>query len=100
MNFVWAYGNNVDKNTSVSLIRSAYDQGVTFFDTAEIYGPFTSEEYVGEALAQVRDKVVISTKFGFNIDPDTRQINGLSSRPRAYQKSCGSIIKATEDRLY
>ncbi|MBD0368201.1 MAG: aldo/keto reductase, partial [Flavisolibacter sp.] len=51
MNFVWAYGPGVDKNTAISIIRSAYEQGVTFFDTAEIYGPFTSEEWVGEAVA-------------------------------------------------
>ena len=81
MNMVWAYGPPVDKDHAISVIRAAYDQGVTFFDTAEIYGPFTDEEFVGEALAPVRNSVVIATKFGFNIDPSTRQINGLNSRP-------------------
>jgi aryl-alcohol dehydrogenase-like predicted oxidoreductase len=81
MNFTWAYGPGVDKKTAISVIRSAYEQGVAFFDTAEIYGPFTSEEYLGEAVASFRDKVVIATKFGFDIHPDTKQINGLNSKP-------------------
>jgi predicted aldo/keto reductase-like oxidoreductase len=81
MNLTWAYGPGVDKNTGVALIRSAYEQGVTFFDTAEAYGPFKDEEYVGEALAPFRDKVVIATKFGFDIDPGTKQFRGLNSRP-------------------
>lgn len=72
MNLTWAYGPGVDENTAVSLIRSAYEQGVTFFDTAEVYGPFKDEEYVGKALAPFRDKVVIATKFGFDINPDTK----------------------------
>ncbi|MGH7452159.1 MAG: aldo/keto reductase [bacterium] len=69
MNFVWAYGPPLDKQQAISVIRAAYDQGVTFFDTAEIYGPFTSEEFVGEALSPFRDKVVIASKFGFDIHP-------------------------------
>ena len=71
MNFTWAYGPPVEKEQAIAVIRAAYDQGVRFFDTAEIYGPFTGEEFVGEALAPFRDEVVIATKFGFDIDPDT-----------------------------
>jgi aryl-alcohol dehydrogenase-like predicted oxidoreductase len=95
MNFVWAYGPPVDKQNALSVIRAAYERGVTFFDTAEIYGPFTSEEYVGEALASVRDRVVIATKFGFNIDPETRQIHGLNSRPEHIRK----VVEASLRRL-
>ncbi len=72
MNFVWAYGPPVDRQDAIRLIRAAYDRGVTFFDTAEIYGPFLGEELVGEALAPVRDRVVIATKFGFNVRPEGR----------------------------
>jgi aryl-alcohol dehydrogenase-like predicted oxidoreductase len=95
MNMVWAYGPPVDKNHAISVIRAAYDQGVTFFDTAEIYGPFTDEEFVGEALAAVRDQVVIATKFGFNIDPNTRQISGLNSRPEHIKH----VVEASLKRL-
>jgi aryl-alcohol dehydrogenase-like predicted oxidoreductase len=95
MNFVWAYGPPVDRRQALSVIRAAYDRGVTFFDTAEIYGPFTSEEIVGEALASVRDQVVIATKFGFNVDPDTRQISGLNSRPEHVSK----VVEASLRRL-
>jgi len=80
---------------SASVIRAAYDKGVTFFDTAEIYGPFTDEEFVGEALAPVRDRVVIATKFGFNIDPNTRQISGLNSRPEHIKQ----VVEASLKRL-
>jgi aryl-alcohol dehydrogenase-like predicted oxidoreductase len=76
-----SYGPNPgDRAEMISLIRTAVDRGVTFFDTAEVYGPFHNEELVGEALAPVRDRVVIATKFGFDIDADGRQ-HGLSSRP-------------------
>jgi aryl-alcohol dehydrogenase-like predicted oxidoreductase len=85
----------VDKNTGVALIRSAYEQGVTFFDTAEAYGPFKDEEYVGEALAPFRDKVVIATKFGFDIDPGTKQFRGLNSRPEHIRK----VVEAQLKRL-
>ncbi|NJO25237.1 MAG: aldo/keto reductase [Bacteroidia bacterium] len=95
MNFVWAYRPSVDKKTAISVIRSAYDQGVTFFDTAEIYGPFTSEEFVGEALKSFRNKVVIASKFGFNINPDTKQISGLNSRPEHIRK----VVEASLKRL-
>ena len=95
MNMTWAYGPPVDKKAAITVIRAAYEQGVTFFDTAEIYGPFTDEEFVGEALAPFRDKVVIATKFGFDIDPDTRQINGLNSRPEHIKK----VVEASLKRL-
>jgi len=70
MGLSFGYGPAVDKETGISLIRAAVDRGVTFFDTAEVYGPFTNEELVGEALAHVRDRVVIATKFGFDLDPN------------------------------
>ncbi len=76
------YGQTVDRRAGISLIRAAVDRGVTLFDTAEAYGPFTNEEIVGEALAPVRDKVVIATKFGFDIDPGTgERRSGVNSRP-------------------
>jgi hypothetical protein len=81
MGMSFGYGPPVDKQTGISLIRSAVERGVTFFDTAEVYGPFTNEELVGEALAPVREQVVIATKFGFDIDPGTGQQRGLNSRP-------------------
>ena len=93
MNMVWAYGPPVDKKQAIAVIRSAYEQGVTLFDTAEIYGPFSDEEWVGEALAPVRDKVVISTKFGFDINPDTKQISGLSSRPEHIKRAVEGSLK-------
>jgi len=76
-----AYGRPVEKQEGISLIRAALERGVTFFDTAEVYGPFTNEELVGEALAPFRDKVVIATKFGFKID-HSGKIAGLDSRPQ------------------
>jgi aryl-alcohol dehydrogenase-like predicted oxidoreductase len=77
-----AYGQAVDKQSGIALIRAAVERGVTLFDTAEAYGPFTNEELVGEALAPVRDKVVIATKFGFDIDLKTGARNGgVNSRP-------------------
>ena len=89
MGLSFGYGPAVDKAHGVALIRAAVERGVTFFDTAEIYGPFTNEELVGEALAPFRDHVVIATKFGFDIDPASRQQRGLSSGP--------SNIKAVAD---
>lgn len=80
MGLNFGYGHALEKQDAVSLIRAAYDRGVTFFDTAEVYGPFTNEELVGEALKSVRDKVVIATKFGFNIDPATDRQSGMNSR--------------------
>lgn len=79
------------KKDMVSLIRSAYEQGITFFDTAEIYGPYTNEEVVGEALEPVRDKVVIATKFGFNIVNGKDM--GVTSRPEHIRKVIESSLK-------
>jgi aryl-alcohol dehydrogenase-like predicted oxidoreductase len=76
------YGRSVDKQQGISLIRAAVERGVTFFDTAEVYGPFTNEELVGEALAPFREEVVIATKFGWKIDPKAeRGSAGQDSRP-------------------
>jgi aryl-alcohol dehydrogenase-like predicted oxidoreductase len=75
-----AYGSPVNKQDGITLIRAAVERGVTFFDTAEVYGPFTNEELVGEALAPLRDQVVIATKFGFGFGADGRQ-QGMNSRP-------------------
>lgn len=76
------YGATVDKSEAISLLRSAFENGVTFFDTAEAYGPFTNEIVVGEALAPIRDQVVIATKFGFDIDLTTgERLGGANSRP-------------------
>ena len=69
MGMSFAYGPPGDRGEMISLLRGAVDRGVTFFDTAEVYGPFTNEELVGEALQPLRDKVVIATKFGFDIGP-------------------------------
>jgi aryl-alcohol dehydrogenase-like predicted oxidoreductase len=79
MGLSFGFGPAVDKQQGMSLIRAAVDRGVTFFDTAEVYGPFTNEELVGEALAPVRDKVAIATKFGFKIENGKQA--GLDSRP-------------------
>jgi aryl-alcohol dehydrogenase-like predicted oxidoreductase len=92
MNFVWAYGSTTDKQEAIRVVRAAYEQGVMFFDTAEIYGPFTSEEIVGEALAPVRDRVVIATKFGFSILPDG-QIRGLNSRPEHIKQAAEASLR-------
>src|SRR5581483_1590098 len=76
------YGPPADKSEMIHLIRAAHDLGVTHFDTAEVYGPFANEELVGEALQPIRDEVVIATKFGFDIDPETgMRTGGTNSRP-------------------
>src|SRR5437660_12918091 len=76
------YSPATDRQEGIKIIRAAVERGVTFFDTAEAYGPFTNEELVGEALAPFRDQVVIATKFGWNIDPQTgERYAGLNSRP-------------------
>lgn len=81
MGLSFGYGPAVDREAGISLIRAAVERGVTFFDTAEVYGPFTNEELVGEALSPVRDKVVIATKFGFDHDSSGGPQRGLNSRP-------------------
>jgi len=89
------YGPPEDKQKMIALMRAAVDRGVTFFDTAEVYGPFTNEELVGEGLAPVREQVVIATKFGFDIDPQTRQRRGLNSRPEHIKR----VVKESLKRL-
>jgi len=88
------YGPPKDKQEMIALIRSAIDRGVSFFDTAEVYGPFTNEELVGEALAPFRNQVVIATKFGFDIDPNTgMRLGGLNSRPEHIRAVANASLK-------
>ena len=94
------YGKPVEKQQGIALIRAAVDHGVTFFDTAEMYGPYTNEELVGEGLAPVRDRVVIATKFGFDIDPKTREQRGLNSRPEHIKEVAEASLKRLKtDRI-
>ena len=94
MGMSYGYGPPLDKQEGISLIRAAVECGVTFFDTAEAYGPFTNEELVGEALAPFRDQVVIATKFGFKIDPKAeRGLNGLDSRPEHIREVAEASLK-------
>ena len=96
------YGPPADKQEMISLIRTAVDRGVTLFDTAQVYGPFTNEELVGEALSPVRDQVVIATKFGFDLE--TGQSRGLDSRPETIKESVERSLERlrvdTIDLLY
>ena len=87
------YGPATDLQEGIKLIRAAVERGVTFFDTAEVYGPFTNEELVGEALAPVRDRVVIATKFGFDISPDGQRRGGLDSRPEHVKEVAEASLK-------
>ncbi|WP_114240711.1 aldo/keto reductase [Dyella sp. C9] len=97
MGLSFGYGPATEKQQAVALIRSAFDQGVTFFDTAEAYGPFTNEELLGEALAPMRDQVVIATKFGF-LDGDAQK--GLDSRPeRIRSVADASLRRLRTDRI-
>jgi aryl-alcohol dehydrogenase-like predicted oxidoreductase len=92
MGISFSYATQLSKDEGVALIRAAVERGVTFFDTAEVYGPFKNEEVVGEALRPFRDQVVIATKFGFDIDLETGQNRGVSSRPeRIRQAVDGSL---------
>jgi aryl-alcohol dehydrogenase-like predicted oxidoreductase len=93
MGMSFGYGPAGDKQQMISVIRAAVDRGVTFFDTAEVYGPFTNEELVGEALAPYRAQVVIATKFGFKIDPSTGKQAGLDSRPAHIKEVAEASLK-------
>lgn len=95
MGLSFGYGPAVKRETGITLIRSAVDKGITFFDTAEVYGPFANEELVGEALAPLRDQVVIATKFGFNIDADGTQHSDppLNSRPAHIKEVAEASLK-------
>ncbi|HEU5066563.1 MAG TPA: aldo/keto reductase [Sphingomicrobium sp.] len=103
MGLSFGYGPPVEKAAAIGVIRAAVEQGITFFDTAEVYGPFTNEELVGEALAPFRGKVVIATKFGFKIDRDGKQA-GLDSRPEHIREVVESSLRRlkidTIDLLY
>jgi aryl-alcohol dehydrogenase-like predicted oxidoreductase len=101
MGMSFGYGPAADRREMIALIRSAVERGVTFFDTAEAYGPFTNEELVGEALAPFRDQVVIATKFGWNIDPKTGERGeGLNSRPEHIRTATeGMLRRLKTDRI-
>ena len=88
-----AYGTPPDKQTGIALIRGAVERGITFFDTAEAYGPFANEELVGEALAPVRRQVVIATKFGFKFDPGATRPTGTDSRPAHIKEVAEAALK-------
>ena len=96
MGLSYGYGPAIEKQQAIAVIRTAVERGVTFFDTAEAYGPFTNEELVGEALAPHRERVVIATKFGFDIAPD--------GQPRPSQGAIGDfapkLAELTDDVLY
>jgi aryl-alcohol dehydrogenase-like predicted oxidoreductase len=93
MGMSFGYGPAGDKQEMISVIRAAVERGVTFFDTAEVYGPFTNEELVGEALAPFREQVVIATKFGFKLDPNTGKQAGLDSRPQHIKEVAEASLK-------
>jgi aryl-alcohol dehydrogenase-like predicted oxidoreductase len=95
MGMSFSYGPPKDKKEMIPVLRAAVERGVTFFDTAEVYGPFTNEELVGEALAPVREQVVIATKFGFKLDPATGKMAGLDSRPAHIKE----VVEASLKRL-
>lgn len=104
MGLSFGLGPAADKQEAIALMRAAVEHGVTFFDTAKAYGPFTNEQLVGEALAPVRDKVVIATKFGFALDPATGAITGVNSQPQHIQEVVEALLKRlrieTIDLLY
>lgn len=94
MGLDYGYGPATAREEGVAIIRAAVERGVTFFDTAEAYGPFTNEELVGLALTPVRDRVVIATKFGWNIDPETGERRpGLNSRPEHVRRATEGMLK-------
>jgi aryl-alcohol dehydrogenase-like predicted oxidoreductase len=101
MGMSFSYGPPKDKQEMISLLRTAVERGITFFDTADVYGPFTNEELVGEALSLIRDKVVIATKFGFKLNPDgSPGWQGLNSRPeRIRQVAEGSLKRLKIDAI-
>ncbi|MDR3505086.1 MAG: aldo/keto reductase [Acidocella sp.] len=91
MGLNFGYGTSLEKDSAIAVLRAAHERGVTFFDTAEVYGPYTNEELVGEALAPVRDEVVIATKFGFNIVDG--KMSGMNSRPEQIRAVCEASLK-------
>src|ERR671910_2935534 len=96
MSMTGGYSDRPDRQEMISLIRTAVDRGVTFFDTAEIYGPYANEQLVGEALAPYQDQVVIATKFGWDIDPIERKPRGrVTSRPEVIRR----VVDGSRQRL-
>jgi aryl-alcohol dehydrogenase-like predicted oxidoreductase len=93
MGMSFGYGPPKDKQDMISLLHAAVERGVTFFDTAEVYGPFTNEELVGEALAPFRERVVIATKFGFKLDPKSGRSVGVDSRPEHIKEVAEASLK-------
>lgn len=93
MGIDFSYDTKLPKQEGIALIRAAYERGVTFFDTAEVYGPWVNEEHVGEALEPFKGEVVIATKFGFNIDPDTGAMRGTDSSPAQIRRVCEASLK-------
>jgi aryl-alcohol dehydrogenase-like predicted oxidoreductase len=94
MGLSYGYGPATDRQEGIRIIRAAAERGVTIFDTAESYGPFTNEELVGDALAPIRNQVVIATKFGWNIDPETGERRaGLNSRPEHIKVATEGMLK-------
>src|SRR6185369_16559641 len=99
MGMSFGYGPAKDKPEMISVIRAAFERGVTFFDTAEVYGPFTNEELVGEALAPFREQVVIATKFGFKLDTNTGKQTGLDSRPEHIKEVANASLKRLKSEV-
>src|SRR5437764_13102619 len=100
MGMSFGYGPAKDKEEMIPVIRGAVELGVTFFDTAEVYGPFINEELVGEALAPFREQVVVATKFGFHLDQETGKQAGLNSRPdHIKQVAEASLKRLRTDRI-
>jgi aryl-alcohol dehydrogenase-like predicted oxidoreductase len=99
-----SYNAPLPKSEGIRMIQSAFERGVTFFDTAEVYGPFANEELLGEAAKPFRDEIVIATKFGFGIDPQTRKNRGITSRPDHIRQAVEGSLKRlgieTIDLLY
>src|SRR6266550_47690 len=94
MGMSFSYGVVHDEQEMISLLRTAVDRGITFFDTAEVYGPFTNEVLVGKALSPLREQVVIATKFGFNLNPDgSPGWQGLNSRPEHIKEAAEGSLK-------
>ncbi|SHM71787.1 aldo/keto reductase [Mucilaginibacter sp. OK098] len=93
MNMSFGYGNIVDRQDMISLMHQAVHSGINFFDTAEMYGPYTNEELVGDALYSMRDKVVIATKFGFEFDAQDPKKMSLNSKPEHIRKVCEDMLK-------
>ena len=93
MGIDFGYNTKLSRGDGIAIIRAAVERGVTFFDTAEVYGPWTNEDMVGEALQPFKGQVVIATKFGFNIDPDTGAMRGTNSHPEQIRRVCEASLK-------